>query len=84
MHGEVFNYGGKYLQNQWIDYMKARARRIKGKKHQNHRCNDDMMIDMNVVVGHKRVYRKNGVKGKDAEITLKDLMKKYDCSCRGK
>jgi len=64
--------------------MKPRARRIKAKKYQKHRCNDDIMIDLDVVVGHQRVYKKNGIKGKEAEITLKVLIKKYDCSCRCK
>ena len=84
MHGEVFNYGKRFLPKEWIDYMKPRARRIKAKKYQKHRCNDDIMIDLDVVVGHQRVYKKNGIKGKEAEITLKDLIKKYDCSCRCK
>jgi len=82
MRGEASNYGKRFLPKEWIDYMKPKARRIKAKKYQKHRCSEDMIIDMNVVVGHQRVYRKNGVKGKEAEITLKDLMKKYDCSCR--
>ena len=84
MHGAVFNYGRKYQPKIWTDYMKPKARRMKAKKYQQHKCSEDMIIDMNVVVGHKRVYQKNGVKGKEAEITLKDLMKKYDCSCRCK
>ena len=83
IHGEVYKYGRKYQPKEWIN-MKPRARRIKAKKYQKHKCSEDMIIDMNVVVGHKRVYSKNGVKGKEAEITLKDLMKKYDCSCRCK
>ncbi len=83
MLGEEYNYGKKYLQNQWTENMPH----LKSKHHKGYekgRVRPAMIIDMEIRVGNSKIYRSKGMKKKDVERTLETLMSKYGCECECK